>query len=211
MALIAPERNPSLHLLRDHLDAALGLGDDLLAVEVTLDAPDRAGLRGWIRQTRGLAAFLLTLRTLEYAMTARLLQARNRADELRRDDSRLQPFLALFVAGTAPLVDAAAALGDADARAFDGVDAELTFLRSRGLLAPDAAGLELISRLAVREDYQVAGSIPLGTLLDLVDTFLDALHQLYDVNGDRMGDLAAFSAYAYASWSGRSAEPGAAN
>jgi hypothetical protein len=211
MALISPERNPSLHLLRDHLDAALALGEELLAAELTLDAPDRPGLRGWIRHTRGLAEFLAELRTLEYAMTARLLQARKRAQELRRDDSRLQPFFALFIAGTAQLVDAAAALGDADACAFDGADAELAFLRSRGLLAADAAGLELVSRLAVHEDYQVAGTIPLGTLLDLVATFLDALHQLYDLNGDGVNDLAAFSAYAYASWPGRSAEPSAAN
>ena len=79
MALIAPERNPSLHLLRDHLDAALALGEDLLAKELALAAPDGPGLRDWLRHTRGLDAFLGSLRTLEYALTARLLQARSRA------------------------------------------------------------------------------------------------------------------------------------
>lgn len=208
--LIAPERNPSLHLLRDHLDAALALGEDLLAKELALAAPDGPGLRDWLRHTRGLDAFLGSLRTLEYALTARLLQARSRADELRGDDARLRPFLALFVAGTAPLMDAAADLGETEARAFDGADAELAFLRSRGLLAADAAGLELVSRLAIDDDYQVAGRIRLGTLLDLAATFLETLDRLY-INGDGVDDLRAFSAHAYAVWSGQPAEPNTAS
>ena len=181
MALIAPELNPSLYLLKDHLEAALGLGEDLLAAGLTLAASDRPGLRDWIRQTRGLDGFLSSLRTLEYAITARLLQARSRADDLKRGDSRLKPLIALFVAGTAPLVDAAAELGDTD-RDFDSTDAALTFLRSRGLLAADAAGLELVSHLAVGEGYQVAARIGLGTLLDLVATFLDTLDALYGLD-----------------------------
>jgi hypothetical protein len=207
-ARTALERNPSLHLLRDHLDAALALGEDLLAAELMLDEPDQPGLRGWLRRTRNVDAFLGSLRTLEYAMTARLLQALARADELRRDDARLRPFLALFVAGTAPLMDAAAELGDTDARAFDGADAELTFLRSRGLLAQDAAGLELVPRLAVTDDYQVAGRLPLGSLLDLIAGFLEALDRL-SLNGDSADDLRAFSAHTYAMWSAQRAEPAA--
>ncbi len=153
MALIAPERNPSLYLLRDHLEAALSLGEDLLSAELTLPAGDRPGLRNWIRQTRDLDGFLRSLRTLEYAMTARLLQARKWAEDLRRSDARLKPLVALFIAGTGPLVDAAAELGDTDARDFDCGDAALTFLRRRGLLAADAAGLELVSCLAAGEEY----------------------------------------------------------
>jgi hypothetical protein len=207
---IAPERDPSLHLLRDHLDAVLALGEDLLAKELTLAAPDQPGLRGWLRHTRGLEAFLGSLRTLEYAMTARLLQARSRAAELRGGDARLRPLLALFAAGTAPLVDAAAELGETEARAFDGEDADLAFLRSRGLLAADAAGLDLTPRLVVNDDYHVAGRIPLGTLLDLIATFLETLDRLY-VTGETADDLRAFSAHAYATWSSRPAEPNAAN
>jgi hypothetical protein len=179
MAQTAPERNPSLYLLRDNLEATLALGEDLLSAELTLPAQDRPGLRDWIRQTRDLDGFLGSLRTLEYAMTARLLQARKWAEDLRRSDARLKPLIALFVAGTVPLVDAAAELGDTDARDFDCDDAALTFLRRRGMHAPDAAGLELVSRFAVGEDYQVAGRIGLGPLLDLVASFLDTLDTLY--------------------------------
>jgi hypothetical protein len=184
MASIAPEHNPSLYLLSDHLDAALARGEELLAQELPLDAPDAAGLRDWIRHTRGLNTFVSSIRTLEYAITARLLQARKRAEDLKRGDSRLKPLISLFVGGTAPLADAAAELGESEARAFDGADEMLAFLRSRALLAPDAAGLELVSRLAIDEDYLVAGRIRLGTLLDLTAKLLDALDLLYDLHGD---------------------------
>lgn len=189
MASIATERNPSLYLLRDHLEAALGLGEELLAAELALNAPDRQGLRAWIKQTRSLDDFLTSLRTLEYALTARLLQARKRAEDLKRVDARLKPLIVLFVAGTAPLADAAAELGDSDARDFDSVDAALPFLRRRGLLAADAGGLDLVSLLTVGDDYQVAGGIGLGALLDLAAGFLDKLDILYqacDVDGSEM-------------------------
>jgi hypothetical protein len=88
------------------------------------------------------------------------------------------------VAGTAPLVDAAAELGDTDARDFNSADAALTFLRTRGLLASDAAGLEGLNRLAVSEDYLIAARIRLGTLLDLVATFLDTLDLVFDLHAE---------------------------
>ncbi len=186
MASIAPERrHPSIYLLGDHLDAALAMGEDLLTEKVALDTPaGKSPLRDWMRQNRDLNDFLTTVRTLEYAMTARLLQARKRAEDLKRSETRLRPLIALFVAGTAPLADAAAELGDTDARDFNSADAALTFLRGRGLLAADAAGLEGLPRLAISEDYQIAGRIRLGTLLDLVATFLDTLDLLFDIYAD---------------------------
>lgn len=183
MAIAAqPERHPSIYLLTDHLDAALAMGEDLLTEKIALGTQMRsASLRSWMRENRDLANFLTTVRTLEYAMTARLLQARKRAEDLRRREKGLKPVIALFVAGTAPLADAAAELGDTDARDFDGADAMLTFLRNRGLLAPDAAGLQGLERLAIGEDYLVAGRIQLGTLMNLVATFLDKLDLLFDL------------------------------
>jgi hypothetical protein len=185
MAASETVRNPSIYLLRDHLDAALAMGEDLLTGTLALDTPaGKSPLRTWMRQNRDLNEFLTGTRTLEYAMTMRLLQARKRAEEVKRSESRLKPLVALFVAGTAPLVDAAAELGDSDARDFNSADAALTFLRTRGLLASDAAGLEGLNRLAVSEDYQVAGRIRLGTLLDLVATFLDTLDLLFDLQAE---------------------------
>lgn len=196
MASAAQEqRHPSIYLLGDHLDAALAMGEDLLTEKVALDTPAGSSpLRTWMRQNRDLNDFFTTVRTLEYAMTARLLQARKRADELKRSESRLRPLIALFVAGTAPLADAAAELGDTDARDFRSADDMFTFLRHRGLLAADAAGLEGLTQLAVTEDYQIAGRIRLGTLMDLVATFLDTLDLLFDLyaetaDNDEAGSL----------------------
>jgi hypothetical protein len=130
----APERHPSLYLLTDHLDAALAMGEDLLTERVALGAAaHQPSLRGWMRESRDLANFLTSVRTLEYAITARLLQARKRAEDLKR--------------------------------------------REKGL----SAGLQGLPQLTIGEDYLVAGRIRLGTLLDLVATFLDTLDLLFDL------------------------------
>ena len=185
MPASAPARHPSIYLLGDHLDAALAMGEDLLTEKVALaDAAQQLTMARLVRQNRELAEFLTTVRTLELSLTARLLQARKRAEEMRRRESRLKPLISLFVAGTAPLVDAAMELGDTTTRDFDTGDTAFAFLRSRGLIARDAAGLERLSELRVGEDYLVAGRIRLGTLLDLVATFLDTLDLLYDLYGE---------------------------
>jgi hypothetical protein len=182
MSASAPAKHPSIYLLSDHLDASLAMGEDLLTEKVALaDAAKTPTMAHLLRQNRELGEFLTTVRSLELAMTARLLQARKRAEEMKRRESRLRPLIALFVAGTAPLVDAAAELGDTTTRDFDTGDTASAFLRSRGLIARDAAGLEQQSHLAVTEAYLVAGRIRLGTLLDLVATFLDTLDLLFDL------------------------------
>jgi hypothetical protein len=185
MTASAPARHPSIYLLGDHLDAALAMGEDLLTEKVALaDAAQHLTMARLVRQNRELAEFLTTVRTLELSLTARLLQARKRAEEVRRRETRLKPLISLFVAGTAPLVDAAMELGDTSTRDFDTGDTATAFLRSRALIARDAAGLERLTELRVSEDYLVAGRIRLGTLLDLVATFLDSLDLLYDLYGE---------------------------
>jgi hypothetical protein len=177
--------HPSIYLLGDHLDAALALGEDLLTEKVVLaDAVEPVTMARLVRQNRELAQFLSTVRTLELSLTARLLQARKRAEEVRRRETRLKPLIALFVGGTAPLLDAAMELGDTTAHDFQTGDTAFSFLRSRALIARDAASLERLSELRVGEDYLVAGRILLGTLLDLVATFLDSLDLLYDLYGE---------------------------
>jgi hypothetical protein len=189
MTASATPKHPGIYLLGDHLDAALAMGEDLLTERVALaDAGQQPTTARVVRQNRELAQFLTVVRTLELSMTARLLQARKRADEMRRGDSRLKPLIALFVAGTAPLVDAALELGDTTIHDFETGDTATAFLRSRALIARDAAGLEGLAQLAITEDYLVAARIRLGTLLDLVATFLDTLDLLYDLYGDEPAD-----------------------
>ena len=186
MTVSAPaNRHPSIYLLGDHLDAALAMGEDLLTEKVALaDAAQPLTMARLVRQNRELSEFLTTVRTLELSLTARLLQARKWAEEMRRREVRLKPLIALFVAGTAPLVDAAMELGDTTMRDFDTGDTAFAFLRSRALIARDAAGLERLADLRVGENYLVAGRVHLGTLLDLVATFLDSLDLLYDLYGE---------------------------
>ena len=192
MTASATPKHPSIYLLSDHLDAALAMGEDLLTEKVALaDAAQNLTMARLVRQNRELAEFLTTVRTLELSLTARLLQARKRAEEMRRHESRLKPLIALFVGGTAPLVDAAMELGDTTMHDFDTGDTAFAFLRSRGLIARDAAGLERLSELRVSEDYLVAGRIRLGTLLDLIATFLNSLDLLYDLYGEPAGTTAA--------------------
>jgi hypothetical protein len=182
MAGSAPDKHPSIYLLGDHLDASLAMGEDLLTERIALaGAAEMLVLPHLLRQNREIGAFLTSVRALELALTSRLLQARRRAEELKRRETRLRPLIALFVAGTAPLTDAAAELGDTTARDFDTGDTAFAFLRSRGLIARDAAGLEQQPQLAVTEEYLVAGRIRLGTLLDLIATFLDTLDTLFDL------------------------------
>jgi hypothetical protein len=181
-------RHPSLYLLSDHLDAALALGEDMLAEQLFLAGaeqpsalPQQPMVAQSMRRIHAVRAFLHTVHTLELTLTARLLQARARAEELKKMESRLKPLIALLLAGTVALVDAAAELGDPMAQDFERGDAASAFMRSRGLLARDAVGLEGMDRLAVSEDYLVAGRIHLGGLLDLVATFLDTLDRTYDL------------------------------
>jgi hypothetical protein len=185
MTTSATPKHPVIYLLGDHLDASLAMGEDLLTEKVVLvDPAQPLAMARLVRQNRELSEFLTNVRTLELSLTARLLQARRRAEEMRRREKGLKPLIALFIAGTAPLVDAAKELGDTTVRDFDTGDTAFAFLRSRALIARDAAGLEHLSELRVSEDYLVAGRIRLGTLLDLVATFLDSLDLLYDLYGE---------------------------
>ena len=174
--------NSSIYLLGDHLDAALAMGEDLLAEKLALLDAVETPTRGYLlRQSRALNQFLATVRCLELAMIARLLEARRRAEDLKRREGRLRPLAALLAAGTAPLVDAVAELGDTSTRDFDTGDTASAFLRSRNLIARDAAGFAEMAQLAVSEDYPVAGRVRLGTLLDLIAAFLDALDDQFDL------------------------------
>jgi hypothetical protein len=188
MTVSATPKLPGIYLLGDHLDAALAMGEDMLTEKVGLaDAAQPLAMARLVRQNRELSEFLTTVRTLELSMTARLLQARKRAEEMRRSETRLKPLISLFVGGTAPLVDAALELGDTTTRDFDTGDTAFAFLRSRGLIARDAAGLEQLAELRVGEDYLMAGRIRLGTLMDLIATFLDSLDLLYGLYGESAG------------------------
>jgi hypothetical protein len=165
-----------IYLLGDHLDAILAAGEDLLATSLELAPPSAAGGVAELKMRQeALAAFLSRLRTLEAGVVARVLQARRRAEEMPKADAHVKPLVSLFLSGTTVLLDAVAEYGDPSGLAFNSGADGLHFLRTRGLVAPDAADLPIAGTLAADEDYLVVGRVRLGSLMDLVATFLDAL------------------------------------
>lgn len=174
---------PSIYLLGDHLDAALAMGEDLLTCKVELAHGPIASrdMARVVQQNRDLAQFLSEVRVLELSLIARLLQARKWAEEIRRHELRLKPVIQLFIGATASLLDAAAELGDTTSQSFETGNTAIAYLRSRGIIAADDAGLDRRAQIAVTEEFLVASRARLGTLLDLVATFLDTLDLLADL------------------------------
>ena len=87
----------------------------------------------------------------------------------------------LYVAGTATLVDAVAECADLRRADFDTGDDLTAYVRSRGLIAEDAPALSDSAPIAADESFLVARRAPLGVLLDLVASFLDALEAEFDL------------------------------
>jgi hypothetical protein len=181
-----PRRNiqspASAYLVADHLDAALAAGEDLFEVTSALAAPFATQATKVVEMQLSVQRrFVERVRTLELVMVLRVLQARRRAEDLRRADARVAPMAGLFIGGTAALADAAAELGDATYVNFQTGDDAIAYLRSRGVIGVDAPGLMSLDQLAVGPEFLVAGRIALGPLVDLAATFLDTLEMFYEL------------------------------
>lgn len=179
----------SVYMLADHLDATLAAGEDLMArggdwralVETPRDPLD------FIVQQRAVAE---EVRSLELMLVARVLKARTHASSLAECDDRFRAIAKLFVSGTAILLDAVEESGDARSTDFDTADGIVAYIRSRGLIAPDAPAVRVPSDLTIDDNFLVAKRIALGPLLDMAAAFLDALDVQYDLFG---GDAPAAS------------------
>lgn len=182
-----PVPHEAVYLLADHLDAALAAGEDLMATRLPvladLDETEDAA-------ERELSRFVVRLGRLEASMIGRLLQARKRLAELPRQDGDFRPIARLFSSTTALIEELVGQMGDPSQSRFEAGHDRLPFLRDRGLLARDAAGLPLYETLCVTESFRVGALIELGPLLDMVSALLDALDDRYDLYGDRARGLA---------------------
>ena len=188
-------KSATVYLLADHLDAVLAAGEDLLKVHRTVfaEVPKRRphNVRDLVDIQR---RWLDAVRVLEMTLTLRCLQARERADELRRSDDRVDGIASLFIGGTAPLADAAAELGDWTEIDFQTGDEIAEYLRSRGLIPIDSEGVVSPERLVVTANFRIARRIELGPLLDLTAAFLDALELFYELyDEDELEERAAKS------------------
>ncbi len=172
----------AIYSLADHLDASLALGEDLLSQALAMPGTAAGDTHSALfHRQQNLSEFARRVRALELAMTARLLQARARAITLRQETTTFTPLITLFVGGTVPLAEAAVGhaggLGDVSKLALANGPDILAFLRSRALA--DAQSLSDVCDLRVDNDYLLAGNIHLGTLLDMIATFLDTLERTF--------------------------------
>lgn len=169
------EAGPAL-MLADHLDATLAMAEDL----ARLGLPDTSN-----GQCTAVLTFAQQARALELGIVARLIQARKRAEELDTRHDDLRRLVASFVGGTAVVADAAAAdgqgFGDTSLHALSSGAAALAFLKSRGVVAVDVAVIDDVKVAAIGEDYLAAEMIHLGTLMDMLAAFLNALDVAFEL------------------------------
>jgi len=176
---------PEVLLLADHLDAVLAAGEDILKLEVDIDAVRKSD--GAVAPWERFAGLVAQAKLFELTIVSRALQARNRAREFARQLDRADPsrmLLDLFAGGTAELEDAVAQLADRTGADFDtGLD-PLPYLRTRGVIPADAGTLSAMQKLAIGETFMVARHIELGALLDMTAALLDALDVRYNLFDD---------------------------
>lgn len=172
-----------VYLLADHLDAALAAGEDLLKCSLCWNGGDARVSDTLATSRRAEREAVDLVRQLELLLLTRVLKSRENARDLAKAESFFKSIAGLYTSGTAIVADAAEEMADETGYAFDAGDGVTGYLRSRGLIAADEAAPLEAAKLPVTEDLLVAGRMPLGTLLDLIATFLDTLethYELYD-------------------------------
>lgn len=179
---LAPDVPPAVYLLADHLDTILAVGEDLAKERLDIVVPKgRVGADALQQSMAERRAFITRVQTLEASLIGRVVQARKHAANLRRLDVRFKMITSLFEAATVALMDAVEALGDpASDDFFAGGDA-IAYLRSRGLIREDAAGLGTTTELVIGDAFLVAGLASLGEVLDMTARFLDILELHFEL------------------------------
>jgi hypothetical protein len=170
----------SVYLLADHLDGALAAGEDLVARghDWRSLAEDPGEPSEFAPRQRRITE---DVRGLELMLIARVLKARTHALSLAEVDDRFRAVGNLFASGTAVLLDAVSECGDARGEDFETGDDIISYVRSRGLIAPDAADVRAAADLTIDDSFLVAKRIALGPLLDMAAAFLDALDSQYEL------------------------------
>jgi hypothetical protein len=181
--------DPCVYLLVEHLDAALAAGESLtsLTMEVTEPSADMGPRRLRSREARFIG-FVNQVRGIEASLIAHVIQARRRAGELPRARGPLKTLLDSFSGGTAVLIDAVAEYGDPATFAFNTGADRLTYLRTRAILKGDSGALMPMSSVEIGEGFRVAGRLELGPLMDMVEAFLGALNDQFDLWRERPDD-----------------------
>ncbi len=169
-----------VYMLADHLDGVLAAGEDLITCGADWRslAENPGEPETFASSQRAIAE---DVRGYELILIAHAIKAREHARTLSQTDKRFAPIADLFVGGTAILMDAVSECGDATDDDFDTGDGLVAYVRSRGLIAPDAANVTNAAQLTIDDTFLVAKRLALGPLLDMSGAFLDALDTQYDL------------------------------
>ena len=181
LSLGKPDAPVSVYLLAEHLDAALAAGEDLTSVLYYRPGPPPREADEIAELRAGQRDAIERMRTFELALLSRVIKGRDWATELALSEEKFAMMARLYLSGTVILLDAIGECADISAADFDAGDGLLAYVRSRGLIAQDAAALSDTAPLVAGEDFLVVRRIPLGPLLDLIATFLDTLEAEYDL------------------------------
>ncbi len=180
MSKTAPMAPLPVYLLADHLDGVLAAGEDLVTCGADWRslAEDPGDPEVFANSQRALAE---DVRGYELILIAHTIKAREHARTLSLTDKRFAPVSDLFAGATGILLDAVKECGDATDDDFDTGDGLVAYVRSRGLIAPDAANVSNAAQLTIDDSFLVAKRLALGPLLDMAAAFLDALDLHYDL------------------------------
>lgn len=177
----APSNHP-VFLLAEHLDMILASIEDLEACRPTYVEchPQRVNVRPQI----SIARYVDQLKSHEMSAIIRVSRAREITRDLVRRDSRFATLGGLFVGGTAALEDAVQRMIDKTGNAFATGGDPTGYLRDRGMIDEESGGLTSDQTLAVTETFRLAGSIEIGPLVELVETFLNTIELHFDLFPD---------------------------
>lgn len=169
-------------LLVDHLDKVIVTAERLADARFR-PAPITSAMSAEdiLAEHARLREFLAGVRALEMTLAARVDKARTWTREVRGRDGNLKLIGSLFLSGTQALAEAMAELGDPRAQQFDGGEAALGFLKSRGLVAEHVENLDAVTEISAAQRFVVAGRAELSALSELCHTFIETLDVHYGV------------------------------
>lgn len=179
----APSSHP-VFLLAEHLDMFLAAIEDLEALRPAPLPVNPQRPSGPPRLS--LMPFAADLQRYETAAIVHVGRARELTRQLVRKDKRFAMLGGLFVGGTAALDEAVGRMVDRTGNAFASGGDPIAYLRSRGLIAEDSAGIASDADLSPAGAFRLAGEIEIGPLAELVSTFLNTIELHFDLFPDLM-------------------------
>lgn len=123
--------------------------------------------------------FLDRIRHYEYLILTRLNQARHWATQLRFIDPDFRPVIDLFTTTTNIISDAGSLLGEDEEDVFNGISEPENWLEARGLIVLDESESGTPRKITTDENYLLGGKILLTGLIEVCESFHDALEARY--------------------------------